>query len=284
MEWQQIINMELLVRLGRAAAFLILGFIAARLVSSTVHRAATGKLDRHQIMILRKITSYTIIILFIISALNELGFSLSVLLGAAGILTVAIGFASQTSASNLISGLFLIGERPFSEGDVIKVGSTTGEIIAIDLLSVKIRTFDNLFVRIPNETILKSEVTTLTKYPIRRIDINIGVAYKEDLRKVREVLMAVADTNPSCLDEPPPLFISTGYGSSSMDILFCAWARRENFLETRNALYAEIKEAFDCNGIEIPFPHLSLYTGDATKPLPIELQHQQTKPSAPTGS
>ena len=284
MEWQQIINMELLFRLGRASAFMIMGLIAARLVSSSAARIAAGKLDRHQIMILRKITSYAIILLFFVSALNELGFSLSVLLGAAGILTVAIGFASQTSASNLISGLFLIGERPFSEGDVIKVGATTGEIIAIDLLSVKIRTFDNLFVRIPNETILKSEVTTLTKYPIRRIDINIGVAYKEDLRKVREVLMAVADTNPTCLDEPPPLFISTGYGNSSMDILFCAWARRENFLETRNALYAEIKEAFDCNGIEIPFPHLSLYTGDATKPLPIELQHQQTKPSAPTGS
>jgi small-conductance mechanosensitive channel len=142
--------------------------------------------------------------LFIASAMREMGFSLAVIMGAAGVLTVAIGFASQTTASNLISGLFLIGERSFEIGDIIKVGNTTGEVLSIDALSVKLRTFDNLFVRIPNETLIKSEVTTLSRFPIRRLDLQLGVAYKEDIEQVRKVLMAVADSNPLCLDEPSP--------------------------------------------------------------------------------
>ncbi|ADU66229.1 mechanosensitive ion channel family protein [Desulfurispirillum indicum] len=276
MEWEKLLHADLLLHLLRASLYLLAGFVVARIVSRLMGKVASRKLDSHQVLILGKVIRYAILLLFFISALNELGFSLSILLGAAGILTVAIGFASQTSASNLISGLFLLGERPFSVGDVVKIGGTTGEVIAIDLLSVKMRTFDNLYVRIPNESILKSEVTTLTKFPIRRMEIAVGVAYKEDLRRVKEILLAVANANPNCLDEPAPVFIITGFGSSSMDILFCVWARREIFLDARNALYEEIKEAFDRNGIEIPFPHLSLYTGEVTRPFPVTLDQGRT--------
>ena len=196
---------------------------------------------------------------------------LSVLLGAAGIVTVALGFASQTSASNLISGLFLIGERPFSVGDIIKVGDTTGEVLSIDLLSVKLRTYDNLYVRLPNESLIKSEVTTLTKFPIRRLDLLIGVAYKEDINKVRDVLTVVATNNPMCLEEPKPLFIFLGFGESSIDLQFSLWTKRENFIAFKTSVQIEIKQAFDQNGIEIPFPHRTLYTGSVTDPFPVRV-------------
>ena len=254
----------------RALMLVIVGTVLAKLVSSTLTRIAGKKLDNHRTMLLKRGSYYLILVLFLISALRELGFNLSVLLGAAGILTVAIGFASQTSASNLISGLFLVAERPFSVGDVIRVGATTGEVLSIDLLSVKLRTFDNLFVRIPNETLIKSEVTTLTRFPIRRLDVMVGVAYKEDLKKVRAVLDAVADTNPLCLEEPKPLYIFQGFGESSLDIQFSVWAKRENFLDLRNSIYQEIKSAFDEHSIEIPFPHRTIYTGSATTPFPIQ--------------
>ena len=93
-------------------------------------------MTNHGQILLKRAIFYGIMILMSMSALRELGFDLSVILGAAGILSVAIGFASQTSASNLISGLFLMMERPFSIGDVIRVEQTTGEVISIDLLSV----------------------------------------------------------------------------------------------------------------------------------------------------
>lgn len=253
----------------RAMVLLAVGFVLGRTLSASLPRLARKYLDAQQTMLVRRISFYLVFGLFLISALRELGFNLSVLLGAAGILSVAIGFASQTSASNLISGLFLIAERPFSIGDVIRVGTTTGEVLSIDLLSVKLRTFDNLYVRLPNEIVIKSEVVNLTKFPIRRIDLQLGVAYKEDISKVRQALLAVANENPLCLDEPQPLFIFRGFGDSALDIQFSVWAQRDNFLDLKNSILDEIKRRFDAEGIEIPFPHRTVEA--AGEPFPVRI-------------
>ncbi len=258
-----------LFALSKAVLIFIIGFIVARLASKAVLKIAENKMTAHGKLFLKRSVFYGILALVTVSALDNIGLDLSILLGAAGIFTVALGFASQTSASNLISGLFLMIERPFSITDVIRVNDVTGEVISIDLLSVKLRTFDNLFVRIPNESMIKSAVTTLTKYPIRRADLIIGIAYKEDIEKVREILLDIASKNLICLEEPAPVFILTGFGSSSIDIQFSVWARRENFLKLKNSMYIEIKNAFDQQGIEIPFPHVSLYAGSATTPFPM---------------
>jgi small-conductance mechanosensitive channel len=134
-----------------------------------------------------------------------------------------------------------------------------------------LRTFENLFVRIPNESMIKTQVTTLTKFPIRRADLQVGIAYKEDIERVKEILLELANKNPLCLDEPAPLFIVLGFGTSSVDIQFSVWSKRENFLAVKNAVYQEIKKAFDAQGIEIPFPHVSLYAGEASKPISISM-------------
>ncbi len=268
--------------ISRAMLLLVIGFVVASMASRLARRLASRRFTTHHVMLIRRLVFYLILALFIASAMRELGFSLAVLMGAAGVLTVAIGFASQTSASNLISGLFLIGERPFSVGDVIRVGSTTGEVLSIDALSVKLRTFDNLFVRIPNETLIRSEVTTLTRFPIRRLDLTIGVAYREDIASVRSVLFAVAESNPRCLDDPAPLFIFLGFGDSALEMQFSVWARRENFLELRNSIQLDIKVAFDAAGIEIPFPHRSLYAGSMTDPFPVRVV--QGEPDTPGGT
>jgi small-conductance mechanosensitive channel len=257
------------VRVGWALGKLVAGLLIARLASRGIARLLASQTDTHQEVLLRRLVFYGIAGLFVASALSEFGVDLSILLGAAGILTVAIGFASQTSASNVISGLFLIGEKPFAIGDVIRVNGTVGEVISIDLLSVKLRTFDNLFVRIPNETMIKTEVTNLNRFPIRRYDLQVGVAYKEDMRAVKEVLMTVADRNPLCLEEPTPLIIFQGYGESSLNFQFSVWAKTENYLDLRNSIPTEIKEAFDEHGIEIPFPHRTLYAGSETEPFPV---------------
>ena len=258
-----------LFALCRALLLFVIGFIIAKLISTAVVKVAKHKMTAHGQLFLKRSVFYSLLVLVTISALDNIGIDLSILLGAAGIFTVAIGFASQTSASNLISGLFLMIERPFSITDVIKVNDITGEVISIDLLSVKLRTFDNLFVRIPNESMIKSAVTTLTKYPIRRADLKIGIAYKEDIERVRKILLDLAAKNLICLEEPAPVFILTGFGSSSIDIQFSVWSRRENFLALKNSMYTEIKNAFDQQGIEIPFPHVSLYAGAATTPFPV---------------
>jgi small-conductance mechanosensitive channel len=265
----------------RALVILILGLFLARLASASVARVIARRQSAQESMITRRIVFYGLMAMVLTMAMHQLGFRLSVLLGAAGILTVALGFASQTSASNLISGLFLIAERPFVVGDVIRIESVTGQILSIDLLSVKLRTFDNLLVRVPNESIIKSQVTNLTRFPIRRIDVQVGVAYKEDIGKVKDVLFEVADRNPLSLTEPKPLFLFQGYGDSALLLQFSVWATRENYLSLKNAIHQEIKEAFDACGIEIPFPHRTVYTGSVTEPFPVKLVPGVDSPPAP---
>jgi small-conductance mechanosensitive channel len=262
---------ERLATWARAILVLVVGLVLARLLSGGAGKAAERRLAAHEAMLVRRFSYYALVILVALSALHQLGVNLTVLLGAAGVLTVAIGFASQTSASNLISGLFLIAERPFVIGDVVRVDDMTGEVLSVDMLSVKLRTFDNLFVRVPNEDIIKSRITNLTHFPIRRVDLQIGVAYKEDLGRVKEVLLEVADRNPICLDEPKPLIIFNGFGDSAILYQFSVWGKRENFLELKTGIQEAIKATFDEQGIEIPFPHRTLYAGSATEPIPVRV-------------
>ncbi len=255
----------------QALIIIIIGFVLARVASLALRRAFRESASPHVAVLTQRAAFYLILSLSVITALHQLGFNFGVLLGAAGILTIAVGFASQTSMSNLISGLFLIGERPFAIGDLIKIGDTVGEVLSIDLLSVKLRLFDNTYVRIPNETIIKSEVSTLTKFPIRRIDLKIGVAFKEDIARVRQVLLDVADKNPLCLEEPSPLFLFQGFGDSSINLQFSIWVKTEEYLTLRNNIQLEIKAAFDLERIEIPFPHRTLYTSSKTEPFPVTI-------------
>ncbi len=272
-----VLTPETFLTIVRALIILVGGFVMARAVAAGLGRVAGKRAGAQEAMIVRRLTFYVLLGIVVATVLHQLGFKLGVLLGAAGILTVALGFASQTSVSNLISGLFLIAERPFAVGDVIQVEDTTGVVLSVDLLSVKLRTFDNLYVRVPNESIIRTRITNLTYFPIRRVDVQIGVAYKEEIGKVRDILFAVADRNPLCLDEPKPLFIFQRYGDSALELQFSVWVKRENYLDVVNSVRDEIKEAFDASGIEIPFPHRTLYAGSVTDPFPVRIvEPQQT--------
>ncbi len=272
---------ELWGNLIRAVIILMLGWLVARLASNLSKRLGPTVISAHHKVLLTKGIFWAVMIMFLVTALYQMGFQLGVLLGTAGIVSVALGFAAQTSASNLISGLFVLSEEAFQIGDIITVNGTTGEVLSIDLLSVKLRTFDNLFVRIPNETIIRSEVRTITKFPIRRFDLTVGIAYRSDINKARQVLLEVAKRNPLCLDEPAPMVVLQGFNNSSIDIMFAVWSIRENFLALRNSMQEEVKLAFDAAGIEIPFPHVTFYTGAESAPLPIRLVDSDLRVSKP---
>jgi len=275
----QYLNMRWGGILLRVAVLVLVLLPGVYVLSRFIRKAASERLTVHRAVMLSRLVYYLGIALITVSVLHELGFSLAPLLGTAGIIGIALGFASQTSVSNVISGLFLITEEPFVIGDVLAVGGTTGEVLSIDLLAIKLRTFDNRFVRIPNENILKSEVTNLTRFPIRRIDVNVSVAYKEDVSRVHQILFHLAEANPLALQEPGPVVIFSGFGSSSIDLLFGVWVLRKDFLKLKNSIQQEIKKTFDQEGIEIPFPHLSLYTGSATEPFPVRLVQEQAESS-----
>ncbi len=272
--WRRLVRGEDPGALFRALLLVFVG-VPALLAAARWLRAWVGKkYSPQQGMVAAKVLLYPGLLLILISVLHQLQFSLAPLLGAAGIVGIAVGFASQTSVSNVISGFFLIAEKPFEVDDVIQVGDTVGRVLSIDTLSVKLRTFDNRFVRIPNETIVKSQVTTITRFPIRRLDLNIGVAYKEDIGRVRALLLEVAHQDPLALMEPQPVVLFDAYGDSALELRLTVWAKRENFLTLKNSLLESVKARFDEAGIEIPFPHRTLYSGASSDPFPVRVVTQ----------
>ncbi len=265
------INFERLSEILVAIILCTIGFLIARFVSNTFIRTIGSRFNAHQRLLWRRGIFYFIFLLFIMASLREAGFKLSVFLGAAGILTVALGFASQTSATNLISGLFLIGEGSFEVGDTIQItlirGQTIeGQVISIDLLSVKLLTLDNVYIRLPNEQLIRTPVMNLSKYPIRRIPITLAINFHEDIIKVRHVLLEVAAKYPLVMDDPKAAVTVTAFRESSIEILFAVWCRQENALKVRDEMQERIRNGFLENQIEIPVPKMGLID----RPLPLE--------------
>jgi small-conductance mechanosensitive channel len=258
MDLSQYFTTEQLYGLLRAAVTILLGFAAAHFLRSSLGSILAKRTSAQHAMLGRRVIYFLVVGLAFVSALRELGLDLGVLLGAAGVVSVAVGFAAQTSASNLISGIFLMSEGPFVVGEVIQVAGTTGEVLSIDLLSVKLRTFDNLYVRIPNETLVKAQITNLTRHPIRRYDLQVSVGYDAKVKSVTAVLMDVAKKNPLALREPRPIVIFQSFGESAVNLQFSVWAAIENYLDLRNSLAEDIKEAFARERIEIPYPHRAI--------------------------
>jgi small-conductance mechanosensitive channel len=253
-KWFATLSPDVLTRGLRVAITVVLGLVLVRLLAVVTQRYVMKKSTLQRQMIARKIISYTGFSLVAMAVLGELGVKLTALLGAAGIVGIAVGFASQTSVSNIISGLFLISEKPFAIGDVIKIGGTTGIIQSIDLLSIKIRTFDNLFVRIPNEKILTSEVTNITRFPIRRMDIVFQVDYGQDLSRIHELLSTVASANPWSLDEPEPVIMFTEFKESGIEVLLGLWFAKSDFVQLKNSIMKDVSARFAAESIRFAHP------------------------------
>ena len=263
------INTDRLSEILVALVLCVIGFFLARLISNAFIRTIGARFNAHQRLVWRHGIFYFIFMLFVITSLKEAGFKLSVFLGAAGILTVALGFASQTSASNLISGLFLIGEGSFEIGDTIQLtlirGHTIeGEVISIDLLSVKLLTIDNVYVRLPNEQLIRAPVHNLSKFPIRRITLTVPINFNEDINKVRSVLINIANAYPLVLADPKPRVTVSSFAESSIEITFALWCMQSNYLQVKDEIHELIRNRFVENQIEIPVPKI----GFVDRPTP----------------
>jgi small-conductance mechanosensitive channel len=243
----------------RTSVLLLIGLVFSYLYRRMLKRGVLNHLPRF----IQKLGGWLILGIFVGMALHQLGFKLSVLIGAAGVFSVALGFAAQTSAANLISGLFVVSENSFQVGDTIQVGNHVGDVLSVDMLSVKLRTGDNRYVRIPNEQLIKSDMVNLSKFPIRRFDLKLSVAYDSDIAHVRKVLLKVAEDNLICLEEPRPQMNLQGFGESSIELQFSVWAMRESYQDMRNSLQEQIKIAFERESIEFPYPTRTLLMPDA---------------------
>ncbi len=237
----------------------IVGFFLARIIALLIGRQFSRKKDSTAGMIAEKLVFYGLLLLVVAIILHELDVGLGAILAAGGFLGLAVGFAAQTSVSNMISGIFLMFERPFQVGDVIRIGEDFGAVLSIDLLSTKIRTFDNLYWRVPNEKILKTDFKTITKYDIRRMDISTSISYEDDIQVARDVLLESAEREPLILGDPEPVVLVTKMADSGIELLLRCWFYKTDFLAAQTALTHNIKIELEKAGCTIPFPHQTVY-------------------------
>lgn len=243
----------------RVLLIIAVGVLFGRVLTSMMGRVIERRATPQQAMIARRVVYYGVVIATLMTLLDTVGVEVGVLLGAAGILTVALGFASQTSASNLISGLFLLGEQPFVVGDVIQVGTSSGEVLSVDMLSVKMRTFDNLYLRVPNETLIKSEILNMTRNPIRRIAIDLRISYHEDLERVRTILRTIVERDPDLLEEPAPGVWIDSLGESAVHIKFVTWAsNRGGWYEVRSRTMETVAREFRDQKVGLGFQRVEV--------------------------
>ena len=240
-----------------------------KILNSIVKKITVKKCSLQIQHIIDKGIRYAGFAVMVLTAFHRLGIDIRALLGAAGIAGVAIGFAAQTSISNIISGLFVITERAFRINDVIEVEGTIGTVQSINLLSVILKTFDSQYVRIPNETIIKANLINYSQFPYRRVKTELGVAYGTDLRKLEQILVSVAKNNAFIIDDPAPSILWTSFSTSSIDLTLMAWTKIEDFVNLRNSLFVEIDERLKQENIEIPFQQLDIHIkGNQTITVP----------------
>ena len=206
--------------------------------------------------IIKKAIDYSAFVTIVLTVFHRLGINVSGLLGAAGIAGIAIGFAAQTSVSNIISGLFVITERAFKIGDTIEIADIIGTVQSIDLLSVALKTFDSQYVRVPNETIIKANLINYSHFPFRRVKTELSVSYDTDLRRAETILIDTAKKNRFVVADPAPSVLWTAFDSSGISCTLFAWTSVQDYGSARNSLFIDIDERLKKEGIEIPFNQL----------------------------
>ncbi len=242
----------------RLILIIVIGFPFVQSVAKLSRKLSKNRLTPQTEMLINRAILYIGYLILIVTVLNELGFKLSALLGAAGILGIAIGFASQTSVSNIISGVFLISEKPFMVGEVIQSGETIGTVHSIDLLSVKLHTFDNRFVRIPNEDLIKARIFNNSRLPIRAVEIKITIPYKENLGQVMNLFKKEAEANPLTLKKPEVQIAAESITTQGVVLVVSAWTNTENYASLKTSLVTSIYECFTRENIAFPSPSMTI--------------------------
>ncbi len=202
---------------------------------------------------------FLILAMAIIAVLNNFGIqtaSVIAILGSAGI---AIGLALQGTLSNVASGIVLLVLRPFKHGDSVDVGSASGSVEEIGLFATHIKTFDGLYVMIPNSQVWGAKITNYTRNPTRRVELEIGISYDDDIDHAIRVIHEILAAEERVLDKPEPLVAVGALGDSAVTLLVRPWTKREDNWGARLALLKAIKERLDVEGISLPYPQQDVH-------------------------
>ncbi|MEQ8266287.1 MAG: mechanosensitive ion channel [Parvibaculum sp.] len=208
---------------------------------------------------------YLIIIFTVLAVLAKFGVqtaSLIAVLGAAGL---AVGLALQGTLANVAAGVMLLIIRPFRAGHYVEVGGIAGTVKELSLFTTELSTPDNVQIIVPNSDIWGQAIKNYTYHPTRRLDVNFGISYGDNIGKAMGIIKAEIAADARCLAEPEPFTGVLNLGDSSVDIVMRVWVTNSDYWDVRFDLMRKIKERFDEEGITIPFPARTVYTVSAAK-------------------
>src|SRR6266498_3235268 len=279
------------IRLSLVQIFLLVAFLVGVFwFSSGTKRflfnrlLAQSGLDRSLQYAIAQVVSNIVLVVGIVIVLENTGIHLAALAVFAGAVGVGVGFGLQNIASNFISGLVILAERPITIGDRVEVAGITGQVEHIRARSTVIRTNDNIMMIVPNTKFIDSPVTNWT-YGDRRVRfrISVGVAYGSEVSKVRDALLAVAHENPHTLKEPAPSVFLDQFGDSSIDFKLMVWSSEMSARPSRyrSDLNFAIVEKFREAGIEFPFPQRDVHIRDGIIKLEKVAKNEKAERSQP---
>lgn len=242
---------------------IVAGFAIAHFVRVITARYLGSRAPPDTRKTVSRVFYYVIVAIALMSALGISGINLSGLFLAGGIAGIVFGLATQSLFSNLISGIFLQIDKPMKIGDPVlitgKLPDVAGVVVEITTLSSRLRMFDGTYVRLPNSDVFLSEIRNYSNAAARRVEISVGIAYKEDTVKVLAIIRKSLKETPLVLVEPEPDIYVDSLGDSAVNINVWCWVPFSVWFDMRKQIIQQIKRELDANNVEIPFPQRVIY-------------------------
>ena len=245
------------VTLGSVLKFiLILSFstVFAKILTLYLRRYLKDRVSKDVGETILKILYYGTLTIVFISNLHLIGIKPSALLVAGGVTGIILGFASQNIVGNLISGFFLMVERPIKIGDQVQISDVSGFVTDIRIISTLIRTYDGLLVRIPNQQVFTTNITNIVGHPVRRFEYTIRIRYSDDANAAIFLIKDLVDKEPFALLNPSPSVFVNDFGDSWINISVRIWAPVNEWFGIKTRLLWKIKQTLEENGIVVPLP------------------------------
>jgi len=220
---------------------------------------ARSGLDATLGTLLQSATKIVVLSIGIVSALGQVGVDIAGLLTGVGVIGLTIGFAARDALSNMISGLFILWDRPFTLGDLVEIGGSYGRVDSITLRTTRVVTVDGKMLAIPNTEIVNRTVASYTNFPHLRLDIAFTVGVNEDLGKVRTTALAVCQNDSQFMGQPAPVVVVTALNDYNVAMELRAWLDDEkNHLAARFELREKLFEALRTAKVDMPFETLAI--------------------------
>jgi len=249
----------------------ILIFIIGKWLSRRITNLLTKIMEKNNIDVtlvkfLSSIVYYTLFIVVMIAVAGQLGINTTSFLTIIGAAGLAIGLALKDSLSNLASGVMLIMFRPIKIGDFVDAGGVTGTVQSIDIFNTTIHSIDNKKHIVPNALITSDVITNVTANDTRRVDLEIGIGYDDDITRAKGILAAIIKKEERVLEDPATNIAVSELGDSSVNFVVRPWVKTSDYWDVYFDLTEEIKITFDKEGISIPYPQQDVHLFSEQKP------------------